>query len=63
MLGNVTFGFDEHVHILERYCKGDHRHLQNLNGSLSKIKGLISCSDIYYTYILLACIPAPVGGL
>ena len=48
--GKVTFtrpflivckvNFDRHVNVLERYCKGyNHTHLQNLDGSLSKIKG------------------------
>ena len=33
MLGKVNF--DEHVNVLERYCKGDiYIHLQNLNVSL-----------------------------
>ena len=38
MLGVATF--DDHVNALERYWKDDiYTHSQNLNGSLSKIKG------------------------
>ena len=49
--GKVTI-IDDYVHVFERYCKGDytiglhiyktlmsHTHLQNLNVSLSKMKG------------------------
>ena len=46
MLGMVTLG--EHVNALERYCKGDisYTFKKKINGSLSKIKGLILPNDV-----------------